>query len=202
MGVLKEKERDSVSDLERSEVRDLEKDLMERSKEDLEEELLRDRELRIDKNVVLRKLEEGSGLFTMYCKKCNSYSCEHVKSAIISNDELEVIQEYLINSHLTDLAGDLLRCLEKHSHKAQAFIINVRSIILNVKNKNIVLALDSTHDKVFYKYCKKCKSDNCEHVQSSILTQKDLLGMQMTLLDSYYEFFSEALEKCKGMKEE
>jgi len=201
MGVLKEV--DSVSDLERSEVReDLEKDLMERGMEDLEEELLRNKELGIDKNVVLKKLEDSSGLFTMYCKKCRSYSCEHVKSAIISNDELEVIQEYLINLHLNNLAGDLLRCLEKHSHKAQAFIINVRPIILNVKNKNIVLALDSTHDKVFYKYCKKCKSDNCEHVKTSVLTQNDLLGMQMTLLDSYYEFFSEALEKCKAMKEE
>jgi len=196
MGVLKEV--DSVSDLERSEVRVLE----ERSMEDLEEELLKNKELRIDKNVVLKKLEDSSGLFTMYCKKCRSYSCEHVKSAIISNDELEVIQEYLINLHLNNLAGDLLRCLEKHSHKAQAFIINVRPIILNVKNKNIVLALDSTHDKVFYKYCKKCKSDNCEHVKTSVLTQNDLLGMQMTLLDSYYEFFSEALEECKGMKEE
>jgi len=196
MGVLKEV--DSVSDLERSEVRVLD----ERSMEDLEEELLKNKELRIDKNVVLKKLEDSSGLFTMYCKKCRSYSCEHVKSAIISNDELKVIQEYLINLHLNNLAGDLLRCLEKHSHKAQAFIINVRPIILNVKNKNIVLALDSTHDKVFYKYCKKCKSDNCEHVKTSVLTQNDLLGMQMTLLDSYYEFFSEALEECKGMKEE
>jgi len=199
MGVLKEG--DSVSDLERSEVRVLEKDLMERSKEDLEEELLRDRELRIDKNVVLRKLEEGSGLFAMYCKKCNSYSCEHVKSAIISNDELEVIQEYLVRLHFKDLSKDLFKCLKKHSYKGPAFL-NLRPEILYVKNKNIVLTLNTTHGGVFYKFCKECRSDNCEHVKTSILTQKELLEMQKILLETYNKSFSVALEKCKEMKEE
>ena len=201
MGVLKEKERDSVSDLKRSEVRDLEKDLMERNKKELEIELLERKELRINRNVVLRKLEEGSGLFAMYCKKCNSYSCEHVKSAIISNDELEVIQEYLVRLHFKDLSKDLFKCLKKHSYKGPAFL-NLRPEILYVKNKDIVLTLNTTHGGVFYKYCKECVSDNCEHVKTSILTQKELLEMQKILLDTYNESFSEALEKCKEMKEE
>ena len=52
MGVLKEKERDSVPDLERSEVRVLEKYLMERKRKELEIELFGRKELRINKNAV------------------------------------------------------------------------------------------------------------------------------------------------------
>jgi len=68
----------------------------------LEGDDVMEKEIALNENVVLLFSREGPDLFYLFCKKCSSADCEHIKTVRITNDKLKEMQLFLLQEYFRD----------------------------------------------------------------------------------------------------